>query len=153
MIEINVRFGDPETQILMNILEGDLCELLAGAARGQLREPLGVSLARDRHAVCVILAAPGYPEGPRLGEPIRGLDAASAIDGVRVYHAGTTARGTETLTAGGRVLAVTGTGSSLAQAHERAYAGARVIDFDGKQLRGDIAQAGLAQAGSESHSQ
>jgi phosphoribosylamine---glycine ligase len=152
LIEINVRFGDPETQILMNILEGDLCELLSSAARGQLGESAGLSIARDRHAVCVVLAAPGYPEAPRLGEPIHGLEAARAIDGLHVYHAGTTARGGQTLTAGGRVLALTGIGSTLAQAHERAYAGAATIDFAGKQLRADIARAGLGQIGSESHS-
>jgi phosphoribosylamine---glycine ligase len=147
LIEINVRFGDPETQILTNILDGDFCELLMGAARGRLEERALVALARDRNAVCVILAAPGYPAAPRLGEPIRGLDAARSIDGVSVYHAGTTARAGQTLTAGGRVLAVTGVGSSLGQAHERAYAAAEVIDFDGKQLRRDIAQAGLRSAG------
>jgi phosphoribosylamine--glycine ligase len=147
LIEINVRFGDPETQVLTNILDGDFCELMMGAARGRLEEQGRVSIASDRNAVCVILAAPGYPSEPRLGEPIRGLGAAGAIDGVRVYHAGTTARGRETLTAGGRVLAVTGVGSSLAQAHERAYSAAEIIDFDGKQLRRDIARAGLRSAG------
>jgi phosphoribosylamine--glycine ligase len=147
LIEINVRFGDPETQVLTNILDGDLCELLMNAARGQLGEHGPVSLASDRSAVCVILAAPGYPSEPRLGEPIRGLDAAAALDGVRIYHAGTTVRAGQTLTAGGRVLAVTGVGTSLSQAHERAYAGAALIDFDGKQLRRDIAHAGLRQVG------
>lgn len=143
LIEINVRFGDPETQILTNIVDGDFCELLMSAARGKLEEQGRVSLASDRNAVCVILAAPGYPEAPRLGEPIRGLAAAAALDGVRVYHAGTTLGAPHALTAGGRVLAVTGVGSSLARAHERAYAAADLIDFDGKQLRRDIAHRGL----------
>jgi phosphoribosylamine--glycine ligase len=146
LIEINVRFGDPETQVLTNILDGDFCELLMSAARGKLDDRGAVSLASDRNAVCVVLAAPGYPSEPRLGEPIGGLDAARAMAGVRVYHAGTTARAGQTLTAGGRVLAVTGVDSSLARAHERAYAGAAVIDFDGKQLRRDIAHEGLRQA-------
>jgi phosphoribosylamine--glycine ligase len=141
LIEINVRFGDPETQILTNILEGDFCELLMGAARGALGPHAPVAPAADRHALCVILAAPGYPSAPRLGEPIAGLDAAAAIDGVHVYHAGTVARAGQTLTAGGRVLAVTGTGHTLAAAHERAYRAAAAIDFDGKQFRRDIARS------------
>jgi phosphoribosylamine--glycine ligase len=143
LIEINVRFGDPETQILTNIVDGDFCELLMSAARGKLDEQGPVSLARHRNAVCVILAAPGYPEAPRIGEPIRGLAAAATMEGVRVYHAGTTAHAQQTLTAGGRVLAVTGVGSTLAGAHERAYAAVDVIDFAGKQLRRDIAHLGL----------
>jgi phosphoribosylamine---glycine ligase len=146
LIEINVRFGDPETQVLTNILDGDLCELLMAAARGNLATDAPVSLASARHAICVILAAPGYPTEPRLGEPIRGLERAAALDGVHVYHAGTAlgANG-EVLTAGGRVLSVTGVGQTLADAHERAYRGASLIDFDGKQLRRDIAHAALGQ--------
>ncbi|HTV19636.1 MAG TPA: phosphoribosylamine--glycine ligase [Polyangiaceae bacterium] len=143
LIEINVRFGDPETQILTNILDGDFCELLMSAARGALDARSPVSLAADRHALCVILAAPGYPSEPRLGEPIAGLDAAAAIDGVHVYHAGTVARAGQTLTAGGRVLAVTGVGQTLQAAGERAYRAADTIDFDGKQLRRDIAYSVL----------
>lgn len=143
LIEINVRFGDPETQILTNILDGDFCELLVAAARGSLDRPSPVALAPDRHALCVILAAPGYPAEPRLGEPIAGLDAAAAIDGVRAYHAGTVARSGRTLTAGGRVIAVTGIGHTLEAAHERAYRAAAAIDFDGKQLRRDIARSAL----------
>jgi phosphoribosylamine---glycine ligase len=145
LIEINVRFGDPETQVLTNILDGDFCELLLGAARGRL-DPAAVSLAPNRSALCVILAAPGYPSEPRLGEPIRGLAEAGALPGVHIYHAGTSARGSQTLTAGGRVLAVTGVGDSLMSAHERAYAAAGHIDFDGKQQRADIAHQALGNA-------
>lgn len=142
LIEINVRFGDPETQVLTNILDGDLCELLLAAARGTLAADAPLALAR--HAVCVILAAPGYPAEPRLGQPIRGLERAAALDGVHVYHAGTAAgAGGEVLTAGGRVLSVTGVGPTLADAHERAYLAASAIDFDGKQLRRDIAHTAL----------
>jgi phosphoribosylamine---glycine ligase len=144
LIEINVRFGDPETQILTNILDGDFCELLMAAARGALERRPPVVLAADRHAVSVILAAPGYPSEPRLGEPITGLDEAAAIEGVRVYHAGTLARSGQTLTAGGRVLAVTGVGHTIETAHERAYRAAAVIDFDGKQFRRDIARSSIA---------
>lgn len=148
LIEINVRFGDPETQILTSILDGDFCELLMAAARGALQPVPPVALAADRHALCVILAAPGYPSEPRLGGAIRGLDAAGALDGVRVYHAGTVARAGETLTAGGRVLAVTGVGHTLEAAQERAYRAADAIDFDGKQLRRDIARRALRSSAS-----
>lgn len=145
LIEINVRFGDPETQVLTNVLDGDFCELLIGAARGRL-DAAAVSLPHDRSALSVILAAPGYPSEPRLGEPIRGLAEAAALPGVRVYHAGTIARAGETLTAGGRVLAVTGVGQSLMEAHERAYDAASRIDFDGKQQRSDIGYQALGNA-------
>lgn len=143
LIEINVRFGDPETQILTSVLDGDFCELLMAAARGALDPRPPVSLAADRHGLCVILAAPGYPAEPRLGGAIQGLDAAAAIEGVRVYHAGTLARAGQTVTAGGRVLAVTGVGPTLEVAHERAYRAADAIHFDGKQLRRDIARSAL----------
>jgi phosphoribosylamine---glycine ligase len=144
LIEINVRFGDPETQILTNIVDGDLCDLLSRAARGDLGA-VGQPLVRPgTHAVCVILAAPGYPAAPRLNEQILGLPEAAALPGVRVYHAGTASVSGKTLTAGGRVLAVTGLGASLAAAHARAYAGAAAIDFPGKQLRRDIAAQALA---------
>jgi phosphoribosylamine--glycine ligase len=148
LIEINVRFGDPETQVLTNILDGDFCELLMSAARGRL-DPAAVSLSSGLSALCVILAAPGYPSEPRLGAPIRGLAEAGSLPGVRVYHAGTTARGGETLTAGGRVLAVTGVAESLSGAHERAYRAAASIAFEGKQLRSDIAHRALGSAATE----
>lgn len=143
LIEINVRFGDPETQVLTNLLEGDFCELLISAARGRL--PAGAALAAGaaRSAVCVILAAPGYPAAPRLGGAIRGLDEAAAIEGVRIYHAGTSPGASGPVVAGGRVLAVTGVGATLAEAHRRAYAAADRVEFEGKQMRRDIAHAAL----------
>jgi phosphoribosylamine--glycine ligase len=143
LIEINVRFGDPETQILTNIIDGDLCELLTRAARGELGPSRQVSPSPGKHAVCVVLAAPGYPADPRLGQPIVGLAEAGRMPGVRVYHAGTTRVAAQTLTDGGRVLGVTGVGAQLAEAHARAYAAASVIDFPGKQLRRDIAASAL----------
>lgn len=143
LIEINVRFGDPETQILTNILDGDFCELLVAAAKGALEPRPPVAPAADRHALCVILAAPGYPSAPRLGGPITGLDRAGAVEGVRVYHAGTASRAGQVTTAGGRVLAVTGVGDRLELAHERAYRAADAIEFEGKQLRRDIARSAL----------
>ncbi|MCC6666282.1 MAG: phosphoribosylamine--glycine ligase [Polyangiaceae bacterium] len=142
LLEFNVRFGDPETQVLMSVLDGDVAELLASAARGALR-PEVVSVA-PRHAVCVVLAAPGYPDTPRVGVAITGLDRAAAIDGVRVYHAGTRVEAGAVVTAGGRVLGVTARGSTLAEAHDRAYRAADTIEFAGKQMRRDIARRALS---------
>lgn len=143
LFEVNVRFGDPETQILMNLLEGDFCELLSSAARGELGQARDVLAPPQRHALCVILAAHGYPGELRLGDPITGLDALASQEGLVVYHAGTRRQGQQTVTAGGRVLGVTGTGMSLEQARQRAYAAADSIHFSGKQLRRDIAIAAL----------
>lgn len=143
LIEFNVRFGDPETQVLMATLDGDLAEALASAARGQL-DPTALRPSGN-HAVCVVLAAHGYPEAPRKGDVIRGLEAAAAVPGATVIHAGTAlgANG-ETLTAGGRVLGVTASGATLAEAHTRAYQATKEIGFAGMQYRRDIAgRAGL----------
>lgn len=144
LIEINARFGDPETQILTNILGGDLCELLVRAAQGELGAACELQLEQRRSALCVVLAAPGYPAAPQLGAPILGLAEAGDVEGVHIYHAGTALAAGQTVTAGGRVLAVTGVGADLAQAHARAYRAAAAIHFPGKQLRRDIAAQALA---------
>jgi phosphoribosylamine--glycine ligase len=144
LIEFNVRFGDPETQVLMATLDGDLAQVLAAAARGQL-EP-GALRASGEHAVCIVLAAHGYPDTPRKGDVIHGLAAAGEVPGVTVIHAGTAldAAG-NVVTTGGRVLGVTGRGDSLKEAHTRAYQAAQKIEFAGMQYRRDIAaRAGLA---------
>ncbi len=138
LLEHNVRFGDPECEALMALLDGDVAELCASAARGAL-DPSAVTVAADRHALAVILAAQGYPAAPRAGDVIRGLDRASAVEGVVVHHAGTAERDGAVVTAGGRVLAVTATASSLAQARARAYEAAAAIHFDGMHYRNDIA--------------
>jgi phosphoribosylamine--glycine ligase len=138
LFEINVRFGDPETQVLMNLLEGDLCELLSSAARGELPNAAAAPASSQAHALCVILAATGYPQDPRRGDVISGLEGASALAGVRVYHAGTARANGAVVTAGGRVLGVTGVGETLLEAHARAYRAADGIEFAGKQLRRDI---------------
>jgi phosphoribosylamine---glycine ligase len=143
LIEFNVRFGDPETQVLMATLEGDLAEALAAAARGKL-DPTALS-ASGEHAVCVVLAAEGYPDTPRKGDVIEGLDDAAQLPGVNVIHAGTSldAAG-RVVSAGGRVLGVTGRGVTLKEAHTRAYRAVRKIGFSGMQYRRDIAgRAGL----------
>lgn len=144
VLEFNVRFGDPETQVLMAVLDGDLAGLLASAAGGEL-EPALVHLSSD-HAVCVVLAAGGYPEAPRTGDVISGLDAASRIPGVQVFHAGTKAQGGQIVTAGGRVLGVTARGASLVEAHARAYQAADLIQFAGRQFRRDIAARALGSS-------
>ncbi len=144
LLEYNVRFGDPETQVLMNVVDGDLAEALDAAARGRLeRDTLRVS--RD-HALCIVLAAAGYPAAPRKGDRIEGLDRAEGLPGVRIYHAGTRNDDGRLLTAGGRVLGVTARGATLTEAHGRAYRAAEQIHFAGRQMRVDIGARALGGA-------
>jgi phosphoribosylamine---glycine ligase len=137
VLEFNVRFGDPETQAILPRLRSDLLELIeAATVPGGLR---GAKLEwAPQTAVTVVLASVGYPESSSSGDPISGLERVS--DGVQVTHAGTarTADG-EIVTAGGRVLSVTALGGDVAAARDCAYAAADMIQFDGKQLRRDIA--------------
>ncbi|WP_437927394.1 phosphoribosylamine--glycine ligase [Sorangium sp. So ce291] len=146
LLEHNVRFGDPECEALMELLEGDVAELCASAAAGAL-DPAAARVAPGRHALTVVLAARGYPTAPTTGDAIRGLDAAAAVEGAFVNHAGTAERDGAIVTAGGRVLAVTAAGDSLAEARERAFRAASAIDFDGKVLRRDIGVDGARAAG------
>ncbi|HEY4156761.1 MAG TPA: phosphoribosylamine--glycine ligase, partial [Polyangiaceae bacterium] len=141
LLEFNVRFGDPETQVITLVVEGDFAETLASAARGEL-DPTAMHVSMD-HAVCVVLAAHGYPASPRVGDAISGLTEAEAVEGATVFHAGTAEKSGQIVTAGGRVLGVAARGASLAEAHERAYRAADCIHFDGKQLRRDIAARAL----------
>jgi phosphoribosylamine--glycine ligase len=145
LLEFNVRFGDPETQVMMNAIEGDLADALDGAARGSL-DPTGLRRSGE-HAVCVVLAAAGYPGTPRAGDAISGIEQAEAIEGVSVYHAGTRLEGGKVVTAGGRVLGVTGRGPSLSEAHQRAYRAVELIRFSGMQFRRDIAARALRGSG------
>jgi phosphoribosylamine---glycine ligase len=138
LLEHNVRFGDPECEALLGLLDGDLAALLASAAGGAL-DPAAVTVAVGRHAVVVILAAHGYPAAPRTGDVIHGVEEAAHVPATVVHHAGTAERDGTLVTAGGRVLAVTSTGASLAEARARAYTAAALIHFDGMQLRHDIA--------------
>ncbi|WP_332642276.1 phosphoribosylamine--glycine ligase [Aeromicrobium sp.] len=140
VIEFNARFGDPETQALLAVLKTPLSALLNGAATGTLGE-VGMPQWHKESAVTIVMAADGYPESPRKGDEITGIEAADAIEGVDVIHAGTALIGGELVTSGGRVLSVTATGSTLAEARERAYAGVAEISFDGAHARTDIAQA------------
>ena len=138
VVEFNARFGDPETQVVLPLLESSLGMLLHAAATGRL-ESFPPLRWRDGAAVTVVVASPGYPVAPRTGDTIGGLDAAAGCEGVQVLHAGTAAGDSGTVTAGGRVLAVTGVGSDVAQARERAYAGVDLVRIDGGQHRRDIA--------------
>jgi phosphoribosylamine---glycine ligase len=139
VVEFNARFGDPETQPLLALLDSALSTLLYAAATGRLHD-VAPPRFRPGAAIAVVVAADGYPERPRKGDPIGGIDVAEAMEGVEVLHAGTAYDGAgELVTAGGRVLAVTATGADLVQARERAYAGVAVIDLDGAQIRTDIA--------------
>jgi phosphoribosylamine--glycine ligase len=143
-LEYNVRFGDPETQVLMSVLEGDLAEALSQASSGALAPgALGVGSA---HAMCVVLAAAGYPASPRTGDVITGLESAASVPGVTVFHAGTRHESGRVVTAGGRVLGITARGASLEQARQRAYRAADLVEFDGKQLRRDIGQRALGRS-------
>ncbi len=134
LIEFNVRFGDPETQVVLPRLQTDLLEVLLATAEGRLKE---VNLTfSDAAAVCVVLASGGYPGSYPRGLSIDGLESVKEL----VFHAGTVQRGDELVTAGGRVLSVVGLGRDLSEARALAYAGADTIHFEGKHLRRDIAR-------------
>jgi phosphoribosylamine--glycine ligase len=143
VLEFNVRFGDPETQVVLPRLRTDLLELLERATRtGGLD---GAALEWDaRAAVTVVLASRGYPESSSSGDVISGLD--DVPDGVEVTHAGTAERAGHVVTAGGRVLNVTALGDGVGDARRAAYAAADMIDFDGRQLRHDIARHAQEQS-------
>ncbi len=139
VVEYNCRFGDPEAQVVLPLLASDAVDLFEAIAHRRLGE-VEVAVA-DEAAACVVLASAGYPASSTKGVPIHGLDAVP--DDVVVFHAGTAEQGGDTVTAGGRVLAVTGFGPDLQAALDRAYAGVDAISFDGMQLRRDIGQKGL----------
>jgi phosphoribosylamine---glycine ligase len=137
VLEFNCRFGDPETQVVLPRLEGDLLPALGAAAAGDLR---GVALETGTHAaVTVVIAAGGYPETGDAGSPITGIADAEAL-GAIVFQAGTARRDGRLVTSGGRILNVTGVGDDLDQARALAYGGAEAIAFAGARYRTDIAQ-------------
>ncbi len=142
VLEFNCRFGDPETQSLIPLLGGDLLQVLAAAAAGELAGVNGILPAAGA-AVTVVLASGDYPVSGDRGTPITGIAAAQAA-GALVFHAGTALHDGRLVTNGGRVLNVTATGSSVAEARSHAYAAADLVGFDGARRREDIA---LAAAG------
>lgn len=144
VLEFNCRFGDPETQVVLPLLEGDLAAAMAACAGGDLR---GVSLGwRAGAAVTVVLASAGYPGPVEKGKEITGVAEAEAAEGVVVFHAGTAERDGRLVTAGGRVLNVTAVGDTVGAAVARAYAAAERIRFEGMRYRRDIARRALARA-------
>lgn len=135
VLEFNCRFGDPETQVLMLQVEEDLLPLLDACARGRLSG--GAVKSRAGVSVGVVMAAAGYPQTPRLGDPISGLHSGGEAV---IFHAGTRAEGDRVVTSGGRVLTVCATGPSVAQARAQAYAAVGRVSFPGMLFRRDIAQ-------------
>ncbi len=147
VLEFNARFGDPEAQVLLLRLKDDLLAVLAAGASGRFeRESLSFC---PEVAVALVLASPGYPDRPTLGEPIRGLDRAGALPAVRIFHAGTARVNSNLVSAGGRVLNVCALGSDLAEALARAYVAAESVDWPGKAFRRDIGGRVLARTSFE----
>ncbi|MGZ6095344.1 MAG: phosphoribosylamine--glycine ligase [Polyangiales bacterium] len=142
VLEFNVRFGDPETAVLLARLDADLLPYLDGAARGDLG-PLADAAPPvvAEPAIGVVMAAAGYPASPRTGDPIEGLESAAAVAGVSVLHAGTALKDGKIVTSGGRVLCVTARGADIDAAADRAYQAVDLIRFAGAQHRRDIGKA------------
>jgi len=143
LIEYNARFGDPECQVLMARFAGDLLPVLLAVAEGRLAD-LPPPAFSPNAALTVVIAADGYPANPRLGTPVRGIAVAEAT-GATVFQAGTRNGGTGLETAGGRVLAVTATGATVAEAQARAYAGVDALDAPGTFHRRDIGARAVAR--------
>jgi phosphoribosylamine--glycine ligase len=141
VLEFNARFGDPETQPLLARLKSDIVPVLMACARGDLS---GIELEwHDKAAVCVVMAAGGYPGDYVKGQVIEGLDAAAAIEDLVVFHAGTTLQDGKIVTNGGRVLGVTGLGATVGEAIDRAYRGVKAIDWKDVHYRSDIGRKAL----------
>ena len=141
VLEFNCRFGDPEAQVVLPLLDGNLLDVLAAAAKGDLG---GVELTfGHRAAVTVVLAAEQYPEAGVRGGEITGVDEAEA-QGALVFHAGTALQGERLVTNGGRILSVTGLGSTVVKARAAAYEAAGRIEFPGMRCRSDIAASAAA---------
>jgi phosphoribosylamine--glycine ligase len=141
VLEFNCRFGDPETQPILMRLESDLLEALEAATDGRVSE--GDFKWSNDASVCVVMASGGYPGTFEAGKKIIGLEAAAKLDGVKVFHAGTTRLDNSYYTAGGRVLGITSRASDLATAVDRAYSAVAKIGFEGAHYRTDIAARAL----------
>jgi phosphoribosylamine--glycine ligase len=147
VLEYNCRFGDPETQVLLPRMPYGVATLLHACATGDLADNAGHANVDDGAAVTVVLASGGYPGPYRTGAPIDGLDEASLLPGVTVFHAGTALNDEgRVVTAGGRVLAVTGVGTTMHEARDRAYGGVAQIRFEGMHYRRDIAREAAEEA-------
>lgn len=146
VLEFNVRFGDPETQVVLPRWQGDVAGVLAAAAAGRLGDVAPPAFDSGA-AVCVVLAAAGYPEAPSAGDPIKGLEPQGPGSAVELFSAGVGWAGGGPVTAGGRVLGVTATAPTITEARERAYAGVGGLSFPGMTYRTDIAAAAAEQEG------
>jgi phosphoribosylamine--glycine ligase len=142
VIEFNVRMGDPETQVVIPLIDEPLVPMLAAAADGALTQT--TCRVKSDRAVCVVIASRGYPESSESGQVIAGVDVAEAMPDVSVCHAGTALRDGHLVTAGGRVLTVIGSGAGFPDAIARAYAGVEKIHFDGMQYRRDIGRKAVS---------
>jgi phosphoribosylamine--glycine ligase len=141
VLEFNCRFGDPETQPIVMRMESDLAEALEASIEGRVSD--GDFRWSNDASVCVVMASGGYPGTYDVGKKITGLEEAGKVDGVKVFHAGTTKHDGGYFTAGGRVLGVTARAADLKTAVERAYDGVSRIKFEGAQYRKDIAARAL----------
>ncbi len=142
VLEFNVRFGDPETQAILPLLDSDLLPVLLACLDGTLdRVDLRWS---SRHCLCVVLASPGYPGRYPKGLPISGLEEAAALPDTVIFHAGTALEGGRVVTSGGRVLGVTALGDTLAEAARRAYEAVGRVHFEGMHYRRDIGAKAMA---------
>jgi phosphoribosylamine--glycine ligase len=141
VLEFNCRFGDPETQALLPRMKSDLVSLLEATIDGAIARH---SIEWDkRPSVTVVMASAGYPEKYETGKPITGIEKAGRLEGIQIFHAGTKQANGDLVTAGGRVLAVTALGSTIAEARSRAYAAVSHIHFEGCYYRGDIALSAI----------
>jgi phosphoribosylamine--glycine ligase len=141
VLEFNCRFGDPETQPIMMRLDSDLLEAIEASIEGRVSD--GDFRWSQDASVCVVMASGGYPGTIEVGKKITGIDDADSVEGVKVFHAGTSARDGEFYTAGGRVLGVTSRAATLQIAVDRAYEAVGKIKFDGAHYRKDIAARAL----------
>lgn len=142
VIEFNARFGDPETQVVLPLLDSDMAEIMMACVNGNLAD-LDIQW-KDGAAVCVVMAAGGYPQGYRKGDVISGLDKAAEL-GATVFHAGTAAKDGNIVTNGGRVLGVTAIGTDIRKAVDNAYEAVKSIHFDDVHYRNDIAYRAIAR--------
>jgi phosphoribosylamine---glycine ligase len=136
LLEYNARFGDPETQALMMRFDGDLYQTLLACATGQMANTK--AHMANKAALCVVMAANGYPGAYDKGSVIRGLDKAAKIDGVKIFHAGTEKRGSDIIAVGGRVLGVTAIADTIEAAQKKAYEAVDAIDWPEGFCRRDI---------------
>ncbi len=145
VVEFNCRFGDPEAQVVLPLLESDLVELLLASAQGDIGKIRDSVRTRSGAAVCVVLASAGYPGSYETGKEISGLDKFDGREDVFAFHAGTERAGDKLLTASGRILGVTAMAPGIAAAVDKVYEAVDAVSFEGKYYRGDIAHRALAR--------